>query len=89
MKNRNKFRPSFVATVTVDLYENSTPTKFDAFAARLAGSNVRLIGSDASLLDDGTYTYEVTDAGLPIVINRWGTRLGCGMDDATISVTRA
>mgnify|MGYP003330788766 FL=1 len=84
MKNRNKFRPSFVATVTVDLYENSTPTKFDAFAARIAGSNVRLIDSD-----EGTYTYEVTDAGLPIVINRWGTRLGCGMNDATISVANA
>ena len=84
MKNRNKFRPSFVATVAVDLYENSTPTKFDAFAARIAGSNVRLIDSD-----EGTYTYEVTDAGLPIVINRWGTRLGCGMNDATISVANA
>lgn len=84
MKNRNKFRPSFVATVTVDLYENSTPTKFDAFAARIAGSNVRLIDSD-----EGTYTYEVTDAGLPIVISRWGSRLGTGMNDATISVANA
>jgi hypothetical protein len=84
MKNRNKFRPSFRATVTVDLYENSTDSKFDAFAARIAGSNVRLIDSE-----DGTYTYEVTDAGLPIVIDRWNSRLGTGMSDANISVTRA
>jgi len=84
MKNRNKFRPSFRATVTVDLYENSTDSKFDAFAARIAGSNVRLIESDG-----GTYTYEVTDAGLPIVIDRWNSRLGTGMSDANISVTRA
>jgi len=84
MKNRNKFRPSFVATVSVDLYENSTDSKFDAFAARIAGSNVRLIESDG-----GTYTYEVTDAGLPIVIDRWNSRLGTGMSDANISVTRA
>jgi hypothetical protein len=84
MKNRNKFRPSFVATVTVDLYENSTDSKFDAFAARIAGSNVRLIESDG-----GTYTYEVTDAGLPIVIDRWNSRLGTGMSDANISVSRA
>jgi hypothetical protein len=84
MKNRNKFRPSFTATVTVDLYENSTPTKFDAFAARIAGSNVRLIDSE-----DGIYTYEVTDAGLPVVIDRWNSRLGTGMSDANISVTRA
>lgn len=84
MKNRNKFRPSFVATVTVDLYENSTDSKFDAFAARIAGSNVRLIDSE-----DGTYTYEVTDAGLPIVIDRWNSRLGTGMSDANISVSRA
>lgn len=84
MKNRNKFRPSFRATVTVDLYENSTDSKFDAFAARIAGSNVRLIESDG-----GTYTYEVTDAGLPIVIDRWNSRLGTGMSDANISVSRA
>ena len=84
MKNRNKFRPSFVATVTVDLYENSTDSKFNAFAARIAGSNVRLIESDG-----GTYTYEVTDAGLPIVIDRWNSRLGTGMSDANISVSRA
>lgn len=84
MKNRNKFRPSFVATVSVDLYENSTDSKFDAFAARIAGSNVRLIESDG-----GTYTYEVTDAGLPIVIDRWNSRLGTGMSDANISVSRA
>lgn len=84
MKNRNKFRPSFVATVTVDLYSNSTDSKFDAFANRITGTNVRLIESDA-----GEYTYEVTDAGLPIVIERWNKRLGTGMSDCTIAVQTA
>jgi len=84
MKNRNKFRPSFVATVTVDLYSNSTDSKFDAFANRITGTNVRLIESDA-----GEYTYEVTDAGLPIVIERWNRRLGSGMSDCNISVQTA
>jgi hypothetical protein len=81
MKNRNKFRPSFVATVSVDLYTNSTDSKFDAFANRITGTNVRLVDSD-----DGIYTYEVTDAGLPIVIERWNARLGSGMSDCCIAV---
>lgn len=81
MKNRNKFRPSFVATVTVDLYSNSTDSKFDAFANRITGTNVRLVDSE-----DGIYTYEVTDAGLPIVIERWNARLGSGMSDCNIAV---
>jgi len=84
MKNRNKFRPTFRATVTVDLYSNSTDSKFDAFASRIAGTNVRLVDSDA-----GEYVYETTAAGLPIVIERWNTRLGAGMDDCTISVQSA
>lgn len=84
MKNRNKFRPSFRAIVSVDLYDNSTDSKFDAFAGRIAGTNVRLIDSE-----DGVYTYEVTDAGLPIVIERWNRRLGTGMQDCTISVQTA
>ena len=84
MKNRNKFRPSFRATVSVDLYENSTDSKFDAFASRITGTNVRLVDSDA-----GQYTYEVTNAGLPIVIERWNRRLGSGMSDCNISVQTA
>lgn len=84
MKNRNKFRPSFRVTLTVDLYANSTDNKFDAFASRIAGTNVRLIDSDA-----GMYTYEVTDAGLPIVIERWNRRLGTGMQDCNITVQSA
>ena len=84
MKNRNKFRPSFRVTLSVDLYENSTDSKFDAFASRIAGTNVRLIDSDA-----GMYTYEVTDAGLPIVIERWNRRLGTGMQDCNITVQSA
>ncbi|NBR23928.1 MAG: hypothetical protein EBU08_09205 [Micrococcales bacterium] len=84
MKNRNKFRPTFRATVSVDLYSNSTDSKFDAFASRIAGTNVRLVDSDA-----GEYVYETTAAGLPIVIERWNTRLGAGMDDCTISVQSA
>lgn len=84
MKNRNKFRPSFRVTLTVDLYANSTDSKFDAFASRITGTNVRLIDSDA-----GMYTYEVTDAGLPIVIERWNRRLGTGMQDCNITVQSA
>lgn len=84
MKNRNKFRPSFRATVSVDLYENSTDSKFDAFASRITGTNVRLVDSDA-----GMYVYETTDAGLPIVIERWNRRLGTGMQDCTIAVQTA
>jgi hypothetical protein len=84
MKNRNKFRPSFVATVSVDLYDNSTDSKFDAFASRITGTNIRLVDSDA-----GMYTYEVTAAGLPIVIERWNQRLGSGMSDCTIAVQSA
>jgi hypothetical protein len=84
MKNRNKFRPTYRATVSVDLYSNSTDSKFDAFASRIAGTNVRLVDSDA-----GEYVYETTAAGLPIVIERWNTRLGAGMSDCTISVQSA
>ena len=84
MKNRNKFRPSFRATVSVYLYDNSTDSKFDAFASRITGTNVRLVDSDA-----GMYTYEVTAAGLPIVIERWNKRLGTGMSDCNISVQGA
>ena len=59
-------------------------SKFDAFASRIAGTNVRLVDSDA-----GEYVYETTAAGLPIVIERWNTRLGAGMSDCTISVQSA
>jgi hypothetical protein len=45
---------------------------------------VRLIDSE-----DGVYTYEVTAAGLPIVIERWNRRLGTGMQDCTIAVQTA
>lgn len=88
MKNRNKFSPSFRATVTVDLYDNSTKTKFDAFASRITGTNVRLKDSEDGYAQS-MYTYEVTDAGLPIVIERWNARLGSGMQDCNIAVTIA
>ena len=84
MKNRNKFNPSYRLFLTVDLYSNSTDSKFDAFASRIAGTNVRLIDSE-----DGVYPYEVTAAGLPIVIERWNRRLGTGMQDCTIAVQTA
>lgn len=84
MKNRNKFNPSYRLFLTVDLYSNSTDSKFDAFAARITGTNVRLVDSDA-----GQYTYEVTNAGLPIVIERWNRRLGSGMRDCSIAVETA
>jgi|APGre2960657505_1045072.scaffolds.fasta_scaffold11199_10 hypothetical protein len=89
MKNRNtksskSFRPTFQATVTVDLYPNSSECKFDKFAARIAGSNIRLVDGD-----NGDYTYTMTEAGLPILINHWNKRLGSGMQDATIAVTAA
>jgi len=87
MKNRNKFRPSFVVTVSVDLYANSTESKFDAFASRITGTNVRLMGrSPGRYAADGMYTYEVTDAGLPILIERWNARLGSGIQDCNIAV---
>jgi hypothetical protein len=89
MKNRNKFRPSFVATVTVDLYSNSTEGKFDAFASRITGTNIRLIESRGDVHESGMYTYEVTDAGLPILIDRWNKRLGSGSEDMTVLVQTA
>lgn len=84
MRNNNKY---FV-TVSVDLFDNSPETKFDAFSKRLCGTNIKPAGVDY-IGDSVAYTYKTTDAGLPIVMQRWNDRLGSGMDAAQVTVELA
>lgn len=81
MRNNNKY---FV-TVSVDLFDNSPETKFDAFSKRLCGTNIKSAGVDY-IGDSVAYTYKTSEAGLPIVMQRWNQRLGSGMDAAQVTV---
>ena len=84
MRNNNKY---FV-TVTVDLFDNSPETKFDAFSKRLCGTNIKAAGID-HIGDRVMHHYKTTDAGLPIVLKRWENRLGSGIDAAQVTVDLA
>lgn len=84
MRNSNKY---FV-TVSVDLFDNSPETKFDAFSKRLCGTNIKPAGIDY-IGDSVAYTYKTSEAGLPIVMQRWNQRLGSGMDAAQVTVALA
>lgn len=81
MRNSNKY---FV-TVSVDLFDNSTETKFDGFSRRLCGTNIKAAGVDY-IGDRVAYTYKTTESGLPVVLKRWNQRLGSGMDAAQVTV---
>lgn len=81
MRNNNKY---FV-TVSVDLFDNSTETKFDAFSKRLCGTNIKPAGVDY-IGDRVAYTYKTSETGLPVVLKRWNQRLGSGMDAAQVTV---
>lgn len=83
MKNRK----NYTVSVTVDLYDNSTPSKFDAFARRISGTNIALRNSRTDSNDfSRTYTFGCTEQGVGILLSRWSKRLGSGMADASVSV---
>lgn len=87
MKTRNT-SPRYTVSVNVDLYNNSNDTKFDAFANRVSGSNINLVRSRPT--DEGrAYTFNCTEQGVGILLNRWTKRLGSGMGDATVKVFTA
>jgi hypothetical protein len=87
MKTRNT-SPRYTVSVNVDLYSNSTDNKFDAFATRVSGSNINFVRARPT--DDGrSYTFNCTEHGVGILLNRWTKRLGSGMSDATVKVFTA
>jgi len=75
-------------SVSVDLYENSTPTKFDAFADRVSGTNISLRNARTNR-NTRTYTFGCTERGVGILLSRWSKRLGSGVTDASVSVANA
>ena len=85
MKNRK----NYTVTVTVNLYENSTDGKFDAFAKRISGTNIALKSARDEGYDARTYPFGSTDHGVAILLSRWSKRLGSGMADASVSVSNA
>lgn len=84
MRNNNKYK--YFVTVNVDLFDNSTETKFDAFSKRLCGTNIKPAGIYPIGDHRVAYAYKTSDAGLPIVLKRWNDRLGSGMDAAQVTV---
>lgn len=82
MKNRK----NYTVTVTVNLYENSTDGKFDAFARRISGTNISLKSARNDDHDTRSYTFGCTERGVGILLSRWSKRLGSGMADASVSV---
>ena len=82
MKNRK----NYTVSVTVDLYDNSTPSKFDAFARRISGTNITLKNARNDGYDSRSYTFGCTEQGVAILLSRWSKRLGSGMADASVSV---
>jgi hypothetical protein len=85
MKNRK----NYTVAVTVDLYDNSTDGKFDAFARRISGTNIMLKNSRDEGDDTRSYTFGCTEQGVAILLSRWSKRLGSGMADASVSVNNA
>ncbi len=81
MKNRK----NYTVSVTVDLYDNSTDGKFDAFARRVSGTNIALRNARTGN-DSRTYTFGCTEQGVGILLSRWSKRLGSGMADAAVQV---
>ena len=75
-------------SVSVDLYENSTPTKFDAFADRLSGSNIQFRAAKTRN-NTRTYNFGCSERGVGILLSRWSDRLGSGVTDASVSVANA
>lgn len=82
MKNRK----NYTVSVTVDLYDNSTDGKFDAFAKRISGTNIALKSARDAGYDAREYTFGCTEQGVAILLSRWSKRLGSGMADASVSV---
>jgi len=82
MKNRK----NYTVTVTVNLYENSTDGKFDAFAKRISGTNIALRSARDEGYDARQYTFGCTEQGVAILLSRWSKRLGSGMADASVTV---
>jgi len=81
-------RNSYLVTVSVDLFDNSTETKFNRFSKRLCGTNIKPAGIEY-IGDSVAYTYKTSEAGLPVVLKRWNDRLGSGMDAAQVTVALA
>lgn len=75
-------------SVSVDLYENSTPTKFDAFVNRISGTNIAFRNARTNR-NTRTYTFGCTERGVGILLSRWSKRLGSGVTDASVSVVNA
>lgn len=82
MKNQKN---DYTVSVSVDLYENSAPSKFDAFADRLTGSNISLRNA-RTMRGTRTYNFGCTERGVAILLDRWSKRLGSGVTDASVSV---
>lgn len=81
-------KTDYNVSVSVDLYENSTSTKFDAFADRLSGSNIALRNA-RTVRGTRTYKFGCTERGVAILLARWSKRLGSGVMDASVSVANA
>ena len=78
--------PRYNVAVSVDLYENSTPRKFDAFADRVSGSNIAFRNARTAS-GTRTYNFSCSESGVGILLARWNKRLGSGMSDAVVNVT--
>ena len=85
MKNRSM---PYSVSVSVDLYDNSTPSKFDAFADRVSGTNIALRNARTNR-NTRTYNFRCTEQGVAILLARWSKRLGSGVTDASVSVATA
>lgn len=80
--------PNYTVKIAVELYGDSAPTKFNAFASRLNGQNIGFVSAKATKgnQDLKTYTFDCTPYGVAILLDRWTKRLGSGMQNATVSV---
>jgi hypothetical protein len=85
MKTRN-----YTVTVRVGLFGNGRKNKFDTFAADLSGQNIDLIDSTSKVGERvRNYTFDCTQAGVAILLDRWTERLGRGMANTSVSVIPA
>lgn len=83
---KNVKNPRYNVAVSVDLYENSTPSKFDGFADRVSGTNIAFRNARTAS-GTRTYNFSCSETGVGILLSRWSKRLGSGISDAVVNVT--
>ena len=82
---RSTVTPNYNVSIGIELYDNSTKTKFDNFVDSMSGQNIQHLKSRGDS-QSRNYSFSCTPYGVAILLSRWTKRLGTGMKDAVVTV---